>query len=93
MTTGISYFFSSFKKECSIDCNTESRILKSIAVQILLTEKPSINLSANNIIKALTIKRNSPKVTMVMGNVKITKTGFTKRFSTDSTTATISAVI
>lgn len=60
---------------------------------MLLTEKPSINLSANNIIKALIIKRNKPKVIMVIGNVKMTKTGFTKRFKTDNTTATIRAVI
>lgn len=60
---------------------------------MLLTEKPSINLSANKIIKALITSKNNPKVTMVIGKVKMTKIGFTNRFKTDSTTATIIAVM
>ena len=62
-----------------------------MAVQILLTEKPSINLSANSIIKALTINKNKPKVSMVIGNVKITKIGFTNTFKTAKIIATMIA--
>ena len=86
------YLFSSFKNECNIDCSMDNNTLKSIATQILLTEKPSINLLANKIIKALMTNKNNPKVTMVIGKVKITKIGFTIRFKIDSTTATKIAV-
>lgn len=75
-----------------MDCKMESRILNNMAIQILLTEKPLINLSANKIINAFIISRNKPKVTTVMGKVNTTSIGFTKRFSTDNTTATIMAV-
>ena len=64
-----------------------------MAVQILLTENPSINLSANKMIKALIINRNNPKVTIVIGKVKITKTGFTNTFRTAKTKATTMALI
>ena len=64
-----------------------------MADQILLTENPSINLSANKIIKAFITNRNKPKVTMVIGKVKIIKTGFTYTFKTPKTTATIRALI
>lgn len=63
-----------------------------MAIHILLTEKPSISLSANKIIKALITNKNNPNVTMVIGKVKITKIGFTSKFNTDNTTATIIAV-
>lgn len=42
---------------------------------------------------ALITSRNKPKVTIVIGKVKITKTGLTRRFKTDNTTATKSAVV
>ncbi|GAA4971668.1 hypothetical protein GCM10023315_22210 [Algibacter aquimarinus] len=70
----------------------ESKTLKSIAHQNVLTEKPSINLSAKRIINAFITNRNKPNVTIVMGNVKMTKIGLTKRFNKDKTTATIIAV-
>lgn len=60
---------------------------------MLDTAKPSINLSANNIIKPLTTNRNNPKVKIVIGNVKITKKGLTNKFKIDSTIATIIAVV
>lgn len=44
-------------------------------------------------ISALIISKNNPNVTMVIGKVKITKTGFTNRFKTDNTMATIMAVV
>lgn len=68
-------------------------MLNRIADHKLLTEKPSINLSANNMIKAFTIKRNNPNVTIVIGKVKITNIGFITRFNRDNTTATIIAVM
>lgn len=63
-----------------------------MAVQILLTEKPSINLSANKIINALIINRNKPKVTTVIGSVKITNMGFTNTFNIAKTIATMMAL-
>lgn len=75
-----------------MDCNMDNRMLKSMAIQMLLTEKPGINLSANKMMRALMTNKNKPKVTMVMGNVKITKIGFTNRFKTDNTAATTTAV-
>ncbi len=87
------FFLSVFKKECSKDCNIDRRILNRIADHRLLTEKPSINLSANNMINAFIIIRNKPNVTIVIGRVKITNMGFTTRLSTDNTTATIIAVM
>ncbi|GAA3602150.1 hypothetical protein GCM10022396_19540 [Flavivirga amylovorans] len=75
-----------------MDCKTESSILNNTAIQMLFTEKPSINLSANKIINALIISKNKPKVTTVIGKVRTIKTGFTNRFNIDNTTATIIAV-
>ena len=68
-----------------------NRILKSTAVHNPSTLKPSTSLSANNTIKALIIKRNKPNVRIVTGKVRMTKIGFTKRFKTDRTIATIKA--
>ena len=70
----------------------ESRMLNSTAVQMLLTEKPSINLSAKRIIKALIISKNKPKVTMVIGKVNMTSIGLTNKFKIERTKATIIAV-
>lgn len=69
----------------------DNKILKRMAVHILLTKKPSNNLSVKRIIKAFIMSKNSPNVRMVIGNVKITRIGLTNRFKTDSTTATIIA--
>lgn len=41
--------------------------------------------------QALITKRNSPKVNMVMGNVRITKIGFTKALKTSIIIATNNA--
>ena len=73
-------------------CKNDSKRLKITAHQKLVTWKPSIKLAANNIIIALMTKRKSPNVRMVMGKVKMTKMGFTKKLSKLSTTATIMAV-
>jgi len=71
----------------------ESRILKRIAVHILDTPKPSISLSANNMINALITNKNKPNVRMVIGNVKIINNGFTKTFKMAKTKATINGVV
>jgi hypothetical protein len=42
---------------------------------------------------ALMIKRKRPRVTMVIGRVRMTSMGFTKKFRTLSTMATMIAVI
>jgi hypothetical protein len=42
---------------------------------------------------ALIISRNSPKVTMVTGSVRMTRMGFTIKLSKLRTTATIMAVV
>jgi hypothetical protein len=70
----------------------ESKILNSMATQTPSTENPSISLSANRINNAFTTNKNNPKVTMVIGNVRMTNIGFTKRFNIDNTIATITAV-
>ena len=70
----------------------DSRILNKIAVQILLTANPSINLSANRIIMALITNKNNPKVIIVIGKVNIINNGLTNTFKTDITAATITAV-
>jgi len=64
-----------------------------MAVQKLETLNPSTSLSAKRIMHALITKRNNPKVTMVIGNVRMTKIGFTNKFRMDKTTATIIAPV
>jgi hypothetical protein len=71
----------------------DNRILNSTAVQKLETPKPSISLSAKSIIKALITIKNRPRVNMVTGKVKMTKTGFTSKLSMESTMATIIAPV
>lgn len=70
----------------------DNKTLNKIAHQIFVTENPSINLSANNMIIALITSKNKPKVRMVTGKVNMTKIGFTIKLSIDNTTATINAV-
>lgn len=60
---------------------------------MLLTEKPSINLSAKRIITALITNKNNPKVIIVIGKVRIIKIGLIIKFKIDKTTATIIAVV
>lgn len=66
-------------------------MLKNKAAQNPEIAKPSINLSANNIIIALITNRNSPKVTRVAGSVKNTNNGLTNIFNRATTIATIMA--
>lgn len=76
-----------------MDCRNESKRLKIIAHQILFTAKPSIKESASRIIIALTNNKKIPKVKMVIGNVRIIKIGFTKKFNNPITTATTNATV
>ena len=76
--TNYAFFLSFFINECNKDCNIDNSTLNKIAHQILSTEKPSINLSASKISKAFMISINKPRVTIVIGRVKITNNGFTK---------------
>ena len=55
------------------------------------TSKPFKNLLPNQNKKPLMTNKNSPKVTMVMGMVKITKIGLTKVLSKANTAAAIKA--
>lgn len=68
-------------------------ILNKKAVKKESTLKPPTILSQSNIIIALITSKNSPKVTKVTGNVRITKIGFIKILSNPSTTATIRDVV
>lgn len=68
-------------------------MLKIRADPKLLTTKPSTNLSQIKIIRALITNKNNPKVTIVTGNVKKTKIGFTKTLSKPKTTAIMTAVV
>ena len=63
-----------------------------MAHQKLSTWKPSIRFAVNRIIIALITNKKSPKVKMVMGRVRMTRIGFTKKLSKLSTTATMIAV-
>lgn len=66
-------------------------MLKSKASKKSETTKPSTNLSANKMIIALITNKNNPKVTIVAGSVKKTKSGRTNIFNSDITIATIIA--
>jgi hypothetical protein len=56
------------------------------------TLNPAIKFSANNIISALITNRKSPRVTRVIGKVRMISMGFTIAFRTAKTMATIIAV-
>ena len=76
-----------------MDCKNDKSKLNSNAVQNPLTAKPFINLAAKRMITALITKRNKPKVIMVIGKVKMTKSGFIKASNTANTTAKIMAEV
>ena len=71
----------------------ERIMLKTIAVQNELILNPSTNLEHRIIITPLTTNKNNPNVSIVAGNDKIIKIGFTNRFSNPKTAATITAVV
>ena len=63
-----------------------------MAHQKLSTWKPSIRFAVKRMMIALITNKKSPKVKMVMGRVRMTRIGFTKKLSKLSTTATMIAV-
>lgn len=65
---------------------------KSNAHQKLATEKPFTNMAVNIINMALIAKVNKPKVMILIGKVKISKTGLIKVLIIPKTRATIKAV-
>ncbi len=76
-----------------MDCKNDSSRLKISAHQMLDTSKPEMKWAAISMIIALMIKRNKPKVTMVIGKVSIIRRGFTKKFKIPNTKATMMAVV
>lgn len=64
-----------------------------MAVHILDTANPSINLSAKRIMIALITNKNNPKVSIVIGSVKMINIGLTKTLRIAITIATIIAVV
>lgn len=70
---------------------TDRMRLKANAHQNPSTSKPGVIVSTNSMINALITSRNSPNVKRVIGIVKITRSGFTMAFTTESITATSSA--
>ena len=84
---------SSFKIENKIDCKKDNSKLNNRAIQKPLTANPSKNSLAKRIIQALMTKRNKPRVTMVIGKVRITRIGFKMAFNNANTTATIMAPV
>jgi len=73
-------------------CKRDNNKLKIRAIKNPSTPNPLTNASASKIITALITSKNSPKVTIVTGNVNITKIGFTIKLRTAKTIATIIAV-
>ncbi len=63
-----------------------------MAHHILVTSKPEIKCAAIRMMIALMTNKKSPKLSMVIGKVKMTKMGLTKKLSKLNTTATIMAV-
>lgn len=53
---------------------------------------PDTNLSASNTIKTLMIRRNIPRVRIVMGKVRMTRIGFMIAFKIPKTNTNINAV-
>lgn len=73
-------------------CKSDNNKLKISAIKNPSTPNPLTKASASKIITALITSKNSPKVTIVTGNVNITKIGFTIKFRIARTSATIIAV-
>ena len=72
----------------AIVCNTDNTIEKNNALKNPFTTKPLTKYSANNTIIALITKVNKANVSIVIGNEKICKIGFTIAFKTDNATTT-----
>ncbi len=68
-------------------------MLKIKAVQKESTWKPPTISEHNKIMIALITNKNKPNVTIVTGNVRITKIGLINKLSNPKTTATIKEVM
>jgi len=73
------------------DWDMERIILKNNAPKKPSTLNPSTSFVHNAIIAALITNKKRPKVKMVTGKVKSTRTGFTNKFNNPKTIATIIA--
>lgn len=78
----------SFSNLNNIDLKNDNKILKTNAEKKLDTIKPPTKFAASSIIIALITNRNSPKVTIVAGNVKKINNGLTNIFKTAIAKAT-----
>ena len=76
----------------NIELINDRRILNTSAHQNPSTVNPGTNQSTNNIRMVFITKRNNPNVTMVIGIVNITNTGFTRRLRMANTPATTMAI-
>jgi hypothetical protein len=74
-----------------IPVQSERMMLKNNACRKPSTLNPSTSFSAKMIMTALITSRNKPSVTIVIGIVRIVRTGFTMAFKKASTMATINA--
>ena len=75
-----------------IDCEIDKTTLNKSAEMNPSTLKPPTISEHSKIIMAFMKSKNSPKVKIVIGNVKITINGLIKIFNKLKTKATISAV-
>src|SRR3989344_3249984 len=71
----------------------DSARAKRRADQKPVTEKPGTRVAASRTRSALMTREKSPRVRMVMGNVRAKRTGRIRRFSAASTTARMSAPV
>lgn len=86
-STLLNYFFSS-NNENNNDWAMDNKTLNNIAIQNPFTLKPGTTLSASKISNVLITNKNKPKVTTVIGRVRITKIGFKKANKKPKTSAT-----
>jgi hypothetical protein len=77
----------------NIDVAIDSKRLKINAHQKPSIVNPGTSLLARMIIKALITNRNNPNVTMVIGRVRSTRSGFSKAFKMANTNAKTKAVV
>ena len=70
----------------------DTKMLKTMAINKLETEKPLMKWVAINTIIPLITRRNRPSVTIVTGSVRIIRIGFTIILSNARMMATINAV-
>ncbi len=85
----LAFYLDSPNTPFSTDCKTDSKILKSSAVQNDATAKPPTISEHNKMITALITNKKSPNVSTVTGRVNNTINGLINRFNSPSTIATM----